>query len=70
MFLLGGTEEYGSMVESVMKQYANSLFIAVGFSMGGNIITKFLGEHPETQKRFIGAVACCQAYDVNEYELG
>jgi len=63
----GGTEEYGVMVDKLMKQYTSSLFIAVGFSMGGNIITKFLGTHPEIQKNFIGAVSCCQGYDVNEY---
>lgn len=62
----GGTEEYGVMVENLMKEHPGSLFIAVGFSMGGNIITKFIGEHPEIQKRFIGGVACCQGYDVME----
>jgi abhydrolase domain-containing protein 2 len=62
----GGTEEYSIMVEEVRKSYPDSTFIAVGFSMGGNVITKYLGERPERQLHFIGAVCCCQGYDVAE----
>ena len=62
----GGTEEFGVMAKEIMAMYPASLFIAVGFSMGGNVVTKFMGEHPAKQHRFLGAISCCQGYDINE----
>jgi len=62
----GGTEEYGLMVSEMMEKYSYNKFIAVGFSMGANIVMKYLGEHEEIQSRFIGAISCCQGYDVLE----
>ena len=54
------------MVDEMMCKYPDDKFIAVGFSIGANIIIKFLGEHEQLQTRFIGAVSLCQAYDVLE----
>ena len=51
------------MVEEVRRQYPNSKLIACGFSMGGNIITKYLGEKDGNQQNFIGGISCCQGYD-------
>jgi len=62
----GETEEYGLMVDEMVAKYPASKFIAVGFSMGANIVVKYLGEHEETQSRFIGAVSCCQGYNIVE----
>jgi len=62
----GGTEEYGVMVDDMMQKYPDSKFIAVGFSMGGNIVVKYLGEHDDTQSRIIGAISCCQGYNLVE----
>jgi len=52
------------MVEEMMSEYPDDRFIAVGFSMGGNIVVKYLGEHEQMQTRFIGAISCCQGYDI------
>ena len=62
----GGTDEYGVMVDEMMSKYPDNKFIAVGFSMGGNIVVKYLGEHEYAQSRFIGAISCCQGYDIVE----
>ena len=63
---VGGTDEYGLMVDEMMCKYPTDKFIAVGFSMGANIIIKYLGEHEHLQSRFIGAVSLCQTYDILE----
>jgi len=54
------------MVDEMMSQHPDDRFIAVGFSMGANIVVKYLGEHEHAQSRFIGAISCCQGYDVME----
>jgi len=46
------------------SKYPDDRFIAVGFSMGGNIVVKYLGEHEQMQSRFAGAISCCQGYDI------
>ncbi|XP_046543727.1 monoacylglycerol lipase ABHD2-like [Haliotis rubra] len=64
VFDYGSTTEFHHMVEDMMKMYPNSSFLAVGFSMGANIITKYLGEHPDNQKHFICGMSLCQGYDI------
>jgi len=66
LIYLGGTDEYGLMVEEMMSEYPDNKFIAVGFSMGANIVVKYLGEHEQVQSQFLGAISCCQGYDVVE----
>ena len=60
--LSGGTEEYGIMVDKVLEKYPTTKAIACGFSMGGNIITKYVGEK-DHQTKFIAVISCCQGYD-------
>ena len=50
----------------MIEKYPNSRFIAVGFSMGANIVVKYLGEHEVVQSRFAGAISCCQGYNIVE----
>ena len=63
-FFIGSTEEYTTMVEYVFKKYSQSSLIAVGFSMGANIVTKYLGEDLANQAKFLCAFSICQGYDV------
>ena len=58
------------MADEMMCRYPDDKFIAVGFSMGGNIVVKYLGEHQQAQSRFIGAVSCSQGYHVRGLTLG
>ncbi|XP_071943473.1 monoacylglycerol lipase ABHD2-like [Antedon mediterranea] len=64
IFTYGGTEEYAGMVDYVLKNFASSKLIAVGFSMGANIVVKYLGEKPQRQKHFECALSICQGYDI------
>ncbi|XP_013395951.1 monoacylglycerol lipase ABHD2 isoform X1 [Lingula anatina] len=64
IFTYGGTDEYAAMVEEVHRLYPDSKFIAVGFSMGGNLAVKYLGEKSSNQKNFLCGLSICQGYDV------
>lgn len=64
LYTYGDTEEYNLMVKEVEKMYPNHRFIAVGFSLGANVIVKYLGEEPSRQRRFVGAISSCQGYDI------
>lgn len=66
IFTYGGTEEYGRMVDHLLELYPDSKIIAVGFSMGGNIVTKYLGENDSHQDKVLCGVSVCQGYEVNE----
>ena len=52
------------MVEYLRDKYPGKKFIGVGFSLGANILLKYLGERPERQAYFLGAQSWCQGYDV------
>ena len=52
------------MVTHVQGQYNCDRLIGVGYSMGGNVLMKYLGEVPNRQKMFSCAVSICQGYDV------
>ena len=40
----GHTEELARMVDIVKERYPTSPKVMVGFSMGGNVVSKYLGE--------------------------
>lgn len=50
------------MVDYVRRTFPNTLLVVVGFSLGGNIVCKFLGENPVNQNRVICCVSVCQGY--------
>ena len=49
-----------------MHAYPDTKLVAVGFSMGGNVVCKYLGEDERNQQHFICAISCCQGYDAYE----
>ena len=54
------------MVNSLVKKNPNAHIIAVGFSLGGNLITKYLGETAVPKpNNVIGGISICQGYDAN-----
>ena len=65
--LSGGTQEYAAMVKAVRAAYPTSRFVGIGFSMGGNVLCKYLGENPDNQKQFVCALSVCQGYNALEY---
>ena len=52
------------MIDYLREKYPGKKFIGVGFSLGANILLKYLGERPERQAYFLGAQSWCQGYDV------
>lgn len=52
------------MIKSLVKKYPSTNIIAVGFSLGGNLITKYLGEQDICKpENIIGGVSICQGYN-------
>ncbi|GAB0097292.1 Abhydrolase domain-containing protein 2 [Sergentomyia squamirostris] len=67
IFTYGHTGDYKDMVNSLTKKYPSTKIIALGFSLGGNLVTKYMGEtdikRPNT---IIGGVSICQGYNAVE----
>ena len=64
-YILGGTDEYGVMIDKLQELYPDSQLMAVGFSMGANIVTKYLGENKANQSKVLCGMSVCQGYEVN-----
>lgn len=64
IFTYGSTTELDAMVRYTVDNYPNTKLLGVGFSLGGNILVKYLGENPEHQRNFICAISLCQGYDI------
>ncbi|XP_043100563.1 monoacylglycerol lipase ABHD2 isoform X3 [Puntigrus tetrazona] len=58
----GCTWEFAAMVGFIKKTYPQTKLIVVGFSLGGNIVCKFLGENRTNQERVLCCVSVCQGY--------
>jgi len=54
------------MVADLAVRLPRTKFLCVGFSMGGNLVTKYLGEAPRDE-RLIAGISVCQGYEANEY---
>lgn len=66
IFTYGGTEEFHTMIQQVKELFPLSHLIACGFSMGGNIVIKYIGDSQKNQQQFLCALSICQGYDVNQ----
>lgn len=53
------------MVNSLVTKYPTTRIITVGFSLGGNIMCKYLGESTYKPPNIIGGISICQGYDAN-----
>ena len=59
----GSTEEYGAVVSETLRLFPDTRLIALGMSLGGGLVCKYLGENPGMQKHFIACISLCQGYD-------
>lgn len=50
------------MVNYIKKTYPQTQLIVVGFSLGGNIVCKYLGETQANQEKVLCCVSVCQGY--------
>ncbi|KAK9500693.1 hypothetical protein O3M35_001911 [Rhynocoris fuscipes] len=65
IFTYGHTDDLNEMILSVIRRYPSTKLICVGYSMGGNIVTKYLGEYQSKKSiNIIGGVSICQGYDI------
>ena len=62
--MIGGTEELAAVVNNLTSVLNHKRLIGVGFSMGANILIKYLGEESTRQGLFECAVSVCQGYDI------
>ena len=62
--LSGGTDELSAIVDEIKVLFPETKLIGVGFSMGANMLLKYLGEKSSNQRNFIGAFSGCQGYDI------
>ena len=61
--MTGSTEEYGAVVSETLRLFPDTRLIALGMSLGGGLVCKYLGENLEMQKHFIACISLCQGYD-------
>ncbi|MCJ8734297.1 hypothetical protein PDJAM_G00233610 [Pangasius djambal] len=62
MFTYGCTWEFSAMVSYIKHTFPQTWLIVVGFSLGGNIVCKFLGENQANQDKVLCCVSVCQGY--------
>lgn len=67
IFTYGHTEDYHEMLVDVVKKYPLTKIVAVGYSLGGNLVAKYMGEDRVRPKNIIAAVSVCQGYSAIEY---
>lgn len=61
--LAGHTNDFHEMITHLITKNPNSKIVCVGFSLGGNLITKYMGERgKEKPPHIIGGISICQGY--------
>ncbi|EFX78964.1 hypothetical protein DAPPUDRAFT_305023 [Daphnia pulex] len=64
IFSYGCTKDFHEMLVNLQENYFHSRMVLVGFSMGANIVTKYMGEkRPDMPKNIMGGISICQGYD-------
>uniref|UniRef100_A0AC35UEM3 AB hydrolase-1 domain-containing protein n=1 Tax=Rhabditophanes sp. KR3021 TaxID=114890 RepID=A0AC35UEM3_9BILA len=67
IFCYGSTEETEAMMSDLVSRYPHTQFINIGFSMGANIMTKYLsGMCPEMVKKTIIGLSVGQGYSASK----
>jgi len=67
IFSYGHTDDFAEMVENLHKKYPSSHIVAVGFSLGGNLVTKYMGEEQKNKPQtIVGGISICQGYNAVE----
>nr|CAD7257836.1 unnamed protein product [Timema shepardi] len=63
IFTYGHTGDYNDMLKNILENYSNTKIVCIGFSLGGNLVTKFMGENDRSRSpRIIGGISICQGY--------
>lgn len=60
---VGNTSDFSEMISNLLDKYPNTKIVCVGFSLGGNLVTKYMGETDRDRpSHIIGAISVCQGY--------
>jgi len=62
IFTAGNTGDYDAMIQDLLKRFPATKIVCLGFSMGGNLVTKYLGEK-KPPPGIIAGISACQGYD-------
>uniref|UniRef100_A0A1B6L2E9 AB hydrolase-1 domain-containing protein n=1 Tax=Graphocephala atropunctata TaxID=36148 RepID=A0A1B6L2E9_9HEMI len=64
IFTYGYTNDFHDMLHHLCERHPETKVVTIGYSMGGNIVTKYLGEKDkEKVPNLIGGISICQGYD-------
>ena len=55
-------------MDVLIEKYPDMKYIGVGFSLGANILLKYLGEQPPRQSHFLCAQSWCQGYHAGKFK--
>ncbi|XP_012286299.1 abhydrolase domain-containing protein 2 [Orussus abietinus] len=67
IFTYGHTDDYHAMLLNLLEKHPNTRVVCIGFSLGGNIVTKYIGERGTNKlPNIIGGISICQGYNAIE----
>ncbi|XP_024935699.1 abhydrolase domain-containing protein 2 isoform X2 [Cephus cinctus] len=67
IFTYGHTDDYHVMLQSLVDKHPNTRIVCIGFSLGGNLVTKYMGERGSNKlANIIGGISVCQGYNAIE----
>ncbi|XP_047129014.1 monoacylglycerol lipase ABHD2 isoform X1 [Hydra vulgaris] len=66
IFTYGYTDDLDLVVSDLIVKNPGEKLIGIGFSLGANVLMKYLGEKPERQLNFLFAASLCQGYNLPE----
>lgn len=70
LFLYGDPRDLHSVVQQVRARHPDAPLLGIGFSMGGNVLMRYLGESEEHRRVFVAAAFMCSGYDPVDAILG
>lgn len=63
IFTYGHTGDYNEMLMHLLEKHPATRIVCIGFSLGGNIVTKYMGEQDRIlAPNIVGGISICQGY--------
>lgn len=67
IFTYGHTDDYHVMLQDLVEKHSETQIVCIGFSLGGNLVTKYMGERGSNKmSHIIGGISICQGYNAIE----